>query len=290
MELRSRYQKNDQLENNKKPSLKNQKVADCFFLTIQKLCEIAILSRSIVYVHKTKQNDRSLAENPEMASDVAALSRFLPVGTEDNRSFHKIKLESILKNFLSEEKQEWLSKAANLSSSDRTPFADIKSPTYLWAGSSFDDLFYSTLMGNTRVFREEDIINPTSFVSKIVIDENSSMGKSEISCSHRINAIVGPSGSGKTLLLDLIKRKLSGEPLTEKTSSVAGYDKLCELSCIHLYNSVGSELNTVSGYKVVELENLYQRIIKAYSSKQSDISAILDDLGLSVDDNEFQKK
>lgn len=280
--LRSLYQDNISLDSDKKP-----RGADCFFLTIQQLSEIAILSRSIICIHGIKQRSKSMAKNPEMAADIMALSRFLPVATEDNKDFHKLKIEHILKNFLSEEYCEWLSGAANISSADQTRFSEIKSPTYLWAGNSFDDLFYSVLVGEKRVLREEDIINQTSFVSRIKIDENLAMGSSDIICSHGINAIIGSSGSGKTLLLDLLKRKLSGQPLTENTSNLSDYKDLCNLENIHLYDLAGVELTQESSYKVVELENLYQKIIKAYSSEDS---SILDDLGLSINDGEFNRK
>lgn len=283
--LRAFCQNNAMLVEAKKP-----KGADCFFLTIDQLSELATLNRSIVCVHGTKQKQRSMQKNLEMASELLSLSRFLPVATEDNKAFHKIKLENSLKDFLSEEYCEWLSDAANMSSADQTSFkkfSEEMSPTYIWAGTSFDDLFYSVLVGDTRVLREEDIITPTSFVSKIVIDENSSMGRSEIECSHGINAIIGPSGSGKTLLLDLLKNKLTGSHLTENTSNVSDYEGMCSPENIHLYDSNGVELTTASGYKVVELENLYQRIIKAYSS---DPSTLLNDLGLSIEDSSYQKK
>lgn len=283
--LHGYYEINAELESKEKP-----RGADCFFLTVDQLSELAALNRSIVCVHGTKQKQRSVQRNPEMAPELLSLSRFLPVATEDNKSFHKIALQNSLKDFLSEEYCEWLSDAANMSSADQTSFkkfSEEMSPTYIWAGNSFDDLFYSVLVGDTRVLREEDIIKPTSFVSKIVIDENSAMGSSEIDCSHGINAIIGPSGSGKTLLLDLIKSKLMGRHLSENTSNVSNYEGMCGPDCIHLYDSNNRELNVDSGYKVVELENLYQRIIKAYSS---DPAALLDDLGLSIEDSSYQKK
>ena len=283
--LHGYYEINAELESEEKP-----RGADCFFLTVDQLSELAALNRSIVCVHGTKQKQRSVQRNPEMAPELLSLSRFLPVATEDNKSFHKIALQNSLKDFLSEEYCEWLSDAANMSSADQTSFkkfSEEMSPTYIWAENSFDDLFYSVLVGDTRVLREEDIIKPTSFVSKIVIDENSAMGSSEIDCSHGINAIIGPSGSGKTLLLDLIKSKLMGRHLSENTSNVSNYEGMCGPDCIHLYDSNNRELNVDSGYKVVELENLYQRIIKAYSS---DPAALLDDLGLSIEDSSYQKK
>lgn len=283
--LNTYHRDNAALDATKKP-----KGADCFFLTVNQLSDLATLNRSIICVHGTKQKQRSVQRNPEMATELFSLSRFLPVATEDNKSFHKIALENSLKEFLSEEYCNWLSEAANMSSADQTPFkkfCEEKSPTYIWAGNNFDDLFYSVLVGETRVLREEDIITPTSFISKIVIDENSSMGHSEIDCSHGINAIIGPSGSGKTLLLDLIKTKLIGKHLSENTSNISNYEGMCSPDCIHLYDSNSQELTAESGYKVVELENLYQRIIKAYSS---DPSTLLNDLGLSIEDSRYQKK
>lgn len=283
--LRAYYQGNAKLDDSKKPN-----GANCFFLTIDQLSELATLNRSIICVHGTKQDQRSMQKNPEMAPELLSMSRFLPVATEDNKSFHKITLQNSLKDFLSEEYCEWLSDAANISSADQTSFkqfSEEKSPTYIWAGNSFDDLFYSVLVGDTRVLRAEDVITPTSFVSKIVIDENSAMGSSEIDCSHGINAIIGPSGSGKTLLLDLIKGKLMGTHLSENTSNVSNYEGMCSPDSIHLYDSNNRELSVDSGYKVVELENLYQRIIKAYFS---DPAALLNDLGLSIEDSSYQKK
>ena len=283
--LRGYYAKNAELGSEKKPE-----GADCFFLTIDQLSELATLNRSIICAHGIKQKQKSVQKNPEMASELLSLSRFLPVATEDNKSFHKIALQNSLKDFLSKECCEWLSDAANMSSADQTSFkkfSEEMSPTYIWAGNSFDDLFYSVLVGDTRVLREEDLIEPTSFVSKIVIDENSAMGSSEIDCSHGINAIIGPSGSGKTLLLDLIKSKLIEEHLFENTSNVSNYEGMCDPECIHLYDSNNRELNFDSGYKVVELENLYQKIIKAYSS---DSTGLLDDFGLSIENGSYQKK
>ena len=134
------------------------------------------------------------------------------------------------------------------------------------------------------MLREEDVVNRIAYIARIEIDGNSAMGESDIICSHGINAIIGPSGSGKTLLLDLLKRKLTGEPLLDSTSHLSEYSSLCDLDKVHLYDADGEEITDQSGYKVVELENLYQKIIKAYSS---DDSAILEDLGLKVDSGRF---
>lgn len=277
--LRSLYKENALIEDQKKPER-----TDCFFLTIEQLSGLATLSRSIICIHGKKQENRSLYENPELADSLASVSRFLPVATEDNKVFHKATLVELLKDFLSEEHNEWLSSAANITSADRISFCKVESPTYIWAGNTFDDLFYSVLIGSKRVLREEDVMNRIAYIARIEIDGNSAMGESNITCSHGINAIIGPSGSGKTLLLDLLKRKLTGEPLLDSTSHLSEYSSLCELDKVHLYDADGEEITDQSGYKVVELENLYQKIIKAYSS---DDSAILEDLGLKVDSGRF---
>lgn len=277
--LRTFYRTNSQLDKSKKPL-----ETDCYFLTLNQLSELAILSRSIICVHGKKQHERSLYENPEIADDLTALARFLPVATEDNKTYHKTMLINLLKDFLSEEHNDWLLASANISSADRTPFSEIKSPTYIWAGNTFDDLFYSILIGERRVLREEDVVNRISYISKIVINENSAMGQTEIDCSHGINSIIGPSGSGKTLLLDLIKRKLTGTPLYDSTSHLSDYSALCDLNDIHLYDANGEEITSQSGYIVVELESLYQKIIEAYAS---DDSSILDYLGLKIDSRKF---
>ena len=280
--LRGSYENNINLENEKKPDN-----SDCFFLSLQQLSEIATSVRSILCFHGVKQKDKSIANNPELAEEICALSRFLPVAIEDNQAFHKIKLENILKERLSEKYYNWLLNAASVSSSDQTLFRDITSPTYIWAGNSFDDLFYSVLVGEKRVIREQDVINRTSYISKIKIKKCNSMDESEVVCSHGLNSIIGPSGSGKTLLLELLKRKLSGKHLTENTSNIAKYDNLYDLGQVHLFDPFGQELNENSGYKVIELENLYQRIIKAYSS---DSTSLIDEFGLKINDKLYRNK
>lgn len=277
--IRNYYSKNANLESDLKP-----KSTEKYFLTIDQLSELAICTRTIICIHGKKQEDRSLHDNPEIAKEVLGLSRFLPVATEDNKTYHKLLLNARLKNFLSEEQVDWFESAANISAADRQSFCDIESPTLIWAGNTFDDLFYSVLIGKKRILREEHVVTRLSYIARIVIDSNSSMESSDLLCSHGINSIIGPSGSGKTLLLDLIKRKLKGEPLKDTTSHVAEYDDLCELSSFHLLDANGKEITENSNYRVVELENLYQRIIKAYGS---DDTELLEDLGLYIDDSDL---
>lgn len=277
--IRGYYFENANLTSKLKPS-----GTEKYFLTIEQLSELAIYVRTIICVHGKKQKDRSLHDNPEIAKEVLGLSRFLPVATEDNKTYHKLLLNARLKDFLSEEQIDWFESTASISAADRQPFGNIESPTLIWAGNTFDDLFYSVLIGKKRILREEHVVTRLSYIARIVIDSNSSMESSDLLCSHGINSIIGPSGSGKTLLLDLIKRKLKGEPLKDTTSHVAEYDDLCDLSSFHLLDANGEEITRDSNYRVVELENLYQRIIKAYGS---DDSELLEDLGLNIDDSDL---
>lgn len=277
--LRNYFDENAAIESDKRP-----KNTEKFFLTIDQFSELAISTRTIICIHGKKQKERSLNDNPEIAKEIVGLGRFLPVGIEDNKSYHKLLLNAKLKDFLKEEQVEWLEGTASISAADRQSFGEIESPTLIWAGNTFDDLFYSVLIGKKRILREEHVVTRLSYIARIVIDNNSSMEPSDLLCSHGINSIIGPSGSGKTLLLDLIKRKLKGEPLKDVTSHVADYENLCDLSSFHLLDANGNEITQESNYRVVELENLYQRIIKAYGS---DDSELLEDLGLYIDDSDL---
>lgn len=164
-----------------------------------------------------------------------------------------------LKDFLTKEQVEWFEDAASISAADRQSFGEMESPTLIWAGNTFDDLFYSVLVGRKRILREEDVVKRFPILQESKSDNNSSRESSNLLCSHGINSVIGPSGSGKTLLLDLIKRKLKNEPLKDTTSHLADYASLCDLSSVHLYDANNKEITQESNYKVVELENLTRK-------------------------------
>lgn len=257
-----------------------------YALTINQLCELLCDRRAVICVHGLKQDDRGLAGNPPMAQELLSMNKYFPVAIEDNRSFHKLSLEQHIKDFLTEEQLNWFEAAADVSSVDRSAFDGLVSPTYMWAGASFDDLFYSVLMGDCRMVRKEDIVNRVSYVSRIVIEDGMGLRHSEISCSQGLNCIIGPSGSGKTLLLDILSAKLRNAHLSEQISSVADYDNIYDSYQVHLYGPNGEEIDASDGFEVVEGENLYNKVIKAYSSEKNEL---IKDMGLDINSHDFTK-
>ena len=258
-----------------------------FSLTLSALCELLINSRAIICVHGIKQDERNLRDNPQMARDIIGFNRFFPVSFEDNREFHKTVLVEAIKGFLNDSQVEWLEKdAADISTSDRQEFDKIPSPTYIWAGNTFEDLYYCVLTGASRIVREENIVTRPSYIAKIVIDEKSQMKTSELDCSQGLNCIIGPSGSGKTLLLDMLKLKMTGKHIQEKVSNSGDYQNMYDASQIHLLDPSGKELDKSFGFEVIEGENLYQKVIHAYQGDRSDLIA---ELGLEVNDEKYSK-
>ena len=252
-------------------------------LNMNQFLELVIEYRCIIAAHGIKQSSRSAANNPETFSELINISDSIPVVIEDNHKYHKTTLMNELKEKLSAQELEWIDKSANLSSADRKSFKDIKSPTYIWGNPNFDDLYYSCFMSGTRVKRETDIITKVNYISKIEIGEigDTQLKQCSIFCSHGLNSIIGASGSGKTLLLDIIKRKLTGTGVDNKTiSKNCNYEEVYDLSQIHLYDRDNKELNQSSGYKIVEGEILYNKVISAY---QSDKATLLEEMDLKVD-------
>lgn len=257
-------------------------------LEISQLIEMVTVGRCIIIAHGLKQNTRSSAQNPELLGDLADLSDSIPVVLEDNKEYCKITLKERVQDFLSQEQINWLDEAAVISAADRKDFADIESPTYLWGKASFNDLYYAAMMGGMRFFREDDLVSKVTYISRIQIcpSNRTQIKGCDITCSHGLNSIIGSSGSGKTLLLDVIKRKLTGEDLINRTiSKDAKYNELYEINDIHLYGKNGEELDRESGYIIVEGDNLYSKVIEAYSS---DKSQLLQELGLRIDNSAWQ--
>lgn len=218
-----------------------------------------------------------------MFSELINISDSIPVVIEDNHKYHKETLKLKLRDKLTSKELKWLDNSSTLSSADRLSFREIKSPTYIWGTPTFDDLYYSCFMSDTRIKRETDIINKVNYISKIVVDkkEDSQLKPVEITCSHGLNSIIGSSGSGKTLLLDIIKRKLTGEALDNKTiSNKCDYQSIYDLSQVHLFDKDGNEVDDQSGYTVVEGEILYNKVISAY---QADRNKLLEELDLKFD-------
>lgn len=254
-------------------------------LEMEQFLELIIDYKCIIATHGIKQNaeERSASTNPETFSELINISDSIPVVIEDNHKYHKITLKNQLRDKLTDKELEWIDKSATISAADRKSFKEIKSPTYIWGNPKFDDLYYSCFMSDTRIKRETDIITKVNYISRIEISNisNTQIQPETIICSHGLNSIIGASGSGKTLLLDIIKRKLTGNGIDNKTiSKNCKYEDVYNLSQIHLYDSEGKELDKSSGYKIVEGEILYNKVISAY---QSDKKTLLNELDLNVE-------
>lgn len=257
---------------------------DRFALKLEQFCEILSDRRAVICVHGLKQDDRGLARNPQMAQELLNMNRYFPVAVEDNKSFHKLSLQQQIKEFLSDETLAWFDTVADISSVDRQNFDKVLSPTYMWAGATFDDLFYSVLAGDCRMVRKEDIVKRVSYVARIVIDAGNGMTQSEVNCSQGLNCVIGPSGSGKTLLMDILNMKLKGKHLTAGISNIGDYSGLYDLSQVHLYGPDGKEIVESDHFEVIEGENLYNKVIKAYSTEKGEL---VKDMGLGIDSQGF---
>ena len=255
-----------------------------FALQLEQFCEILSDRRAIICVHGLKQDDRGLAGNSQMAQELLSMNRYFPVAVEDNRSFHKLSLQQQIKEFLSDETLVWFDTVADISSVDRQNFDKVLSPTYMGAGATFDDLFYSVLAGDCRMVRKEDIVKRVSYVARIAIDDGNGMTQSDVNCSQGLNCVIGPSGSGKTLLMDILKMKLKGNHLTAGTSNIGDYSGLYDLSQVHLYGPDGKEIVEADHFEVIEGENLYNKVIKAYSTEKGEL---VKDMGLGIDSRGF---
>ena len=260
-------------------------------LTFEQLVELAIIGRSIIIAHGVKQNrsGRAAENNPELLSDLIALSKAMPVILEDNKEYFKATLRNRLEDLLNSDELEWIEEAAVVSTADRQDFTSIESPTLMWGRATFDDLYYTAIMGKLRLFRENDVVNKVCYISSINIlhSGRTQIQDSTITCSHGLNTIIGPSGGGKTLFLDIIKRKLNGVGLENKTISPdAKYEELYSLDDVTILDKNEEELDASAGYTIVEGENLYSKIIEAYSS---DKERLLAKLGLVVKKDEWEK-
>lgn len=260
------------------------------YLTIDQISEVLTSGQSILCVHGVKQNGerRSLSTNLEMVDGIAGLDCFLPVAIEENQPYHRKTLEMEIESALGLDScSGWVDEAASISCADRHSFSEIASPTVMWAAPSFRDLYHATLMGGSRIMRTSDTVIKSNWISRIVIDRHKGMLPSEIVCSHGLNAIIGPSGSGKTLLLDIVKRKLTGEPLINKSiPKDANYLDMYDLEHIHLFDAEGREIGVSSNYTVVEGENLYQRILDMY---QDDRGVLIGKLGISLEYKKYHE-
>lgn len=259
------------------------------YVTLDQFLDIVIKQKCIIIPHAIKQESRSVANNPEILSELIMLSNSIPVVLEANQTYHKKTLKLKLKNKLTEFEDSWVDKCNLISSADRMHFSDIESPTYIWGSPTFDDLYYSCFMSETRIKRKSDLITKVNYISKIEIigTDSNQLKDSKIITSHGLNSIIGPSGSGKTLLLDIIKRKLTGLPLDNKTiSKDSDYSSLYDVDDIVLYDREGEKIDENSGYQIVEGEILYHKVISAYKSNRENM---LKELDINIDQRIFDQ-
>lgn len=259
------------------------------YILIEQLVSIIVKCKAIIIPHGIKQEGtgRSASANGEQLKEIIAFDEAIPVIIEDNKSYHKITLIEKLKEELNKEELAWLERSANISSADRTDFSSIQSPSYIWGNSSFDDLYYASLMKGNRIKRENDIITKSTFINKIVISEKNKDAQikgTTLYCSHGLNSIIGQSGSGKTLLLNALKQKLTGEGLKNNNTGLSTYDDIYKNIEIKLYDIDNNEITLGSNWKVYEGENLYNKILQAYSNDKKEI---LSELNIDIDKKRF---
>lgn len=267
------------------------------YINIDQLVDIVLTHKVIIIPHGLKQSnekkpqkDRSSAANVEQFKEIISMDDAIPIVMEDSKKYHRETLKIKLKEKLNEKEMYWVDKSVSVSSADRKKFDEIESPTYIWAGTTFDDLYFSVLMKDTRIKREEDIITKTSYISKIEIIpkvENSQITRSTIECSHGLNSIIGKSGSGKTLLLNAIKYNLTGDNLVCRTSSISYYENVYKDVDFKFYDSYNKEIIDISNWKIFEGENLYNKILQVYSS---DKTKLIDELNLKINDHKFKNE
>lgn len=246
-------------------------------INIKQLIELVIDYKTILIPHGKKQeghNGRGGITNSATFNDILCVKDFIPIMIEDNTQSQRKTFEIKIRSMLSEDNYEWLTeRAASVSSLDRMKdFSNITEPTYIWGEPSFDSLFYSTMIGTDRIYRETDIIKKSRYIKRITIKNHGGvLNDSEINFSHGLNSIVGNSGSGKTLLLNLIKNKLTGENLQNAVSSSSSdYADMYKESTIEIYDSNDDPIN-IDEFNVFEGENLYRQIVSSINNNKIEI-------------------
>lgn len=246
-------------------------------INIKQLIELVIDYKTILIPHGKKQeghNGRGGITNSATFNDILCVKDFIPIMIEDNTQSQRKTFEIKIRSMLSEDNYEWLTeRAASVSSLDRMKdFSNITEPTYIWGEPSFDSLFYSTIIGTDRIYREADIIKKSRYIKRITIKNHGGvLNDSEINFSHGLNSIVGNSGSGKTLLLNLIKNKLTGENLLNAVSSSSSdYADMYKESTIEIYDSNDDPIN-IDEFNVFEGENLYRQIVSSINNNKIEI-------------------
>lgn len=189
------------------------------------------------------------------------------------------KLQKV-KEYLKDIKEE------NLDSFGGVLFSDIRDwnkydekyrDFYMNAEPTFNGLIHSISNPVQRFKINNEIKRNANYISKIkFIDKNgnSRIVPNEISLSSGYNCIIGKSGSGKSMLVYLIKKELKGETDLEEKYNIV------ENTLVEIYNEDGKKLNS-NQINLAIGENLYGKIIRASSSKESndfyDIAELLNE-------------
>ncbi len=255
------------------------------YISIAQLVDILCEFKSIFIPHGIKQPKRSVIKNIETFDDISSLRYSIPIMIEDNSESHRKKFEIELNEKLSFDKFEWLEERAYISALDRIPsFDQIKEPCFMWGENSFNSLFYSAIIGKNRFFRENDISTKTSYIKKIVLEDNGGRIKdSTILLSHGMNSIIGNSGSGKTMLLNLIKYHIKGVNLLNAVSnSASDYSEMYEKTNIHFYDNNNEKINMDNRLNIFEGQNLYKLIV---STLKENREGLLKNLGVEINFN-----
>lgn len=241
-------------------------------ITIDQLVDLCLNRKCILILHGNKQKPRDAITNLDVFEDIIGARNYIPILIENSTNAKKDFLISKLKSRLSDADYEWLDDSASVSSADQSDFSEIREPTYIWAPPTFDALFYCSIIGSERFFREEDIIQKNKAIGKLVIkNKGGEMQGATILFSHGLNTIVGNSGSGKTLLLNLINKLLIGDNLKNSiSSSTSNYEKIYKNSDFEIYDLNGNEIlqYTIS---VFEGESLYKQVVKTLNLNKAEM-------------------
>lgn len=258
-------------------------------ITISNLTNLALHYKCILIPHGIKQSSsgRDCLTNHATFDNILSIRDFIPIMIEDNTESQREYLEIKIKQFISEEKFKWLESSASISSADRQDFSSITQPTYIWGEPSFDSLFYCAIVGKDRVLRETDIIEKSKYVKKLeIINKGGVLGTVNLSFSHGLNSIIGNSGSGKTLLLNLIKKELTGSNLKHAISSTeSDYSSMYVNSEVKIYDNEDKIIKP-NEINVFEGENLYKQIV---ATLNYDKDRLLRDLNATPSFDETEK-
>ena len=142
---------------------------------------------------------------------------------------------------------------------------------YMNAEPTFNGLIHSISNPVHRFKKNDEIKRNTNYISKIkfINEDKSNIKETELLLSSGYNCVIGKSGSGKSMLLYLIKKELKRDTNLEEN-----YNNIIQNTKIEIYNEEGQRLDC-NQINLGIGENIYEKIIKASSSKNtSDFYAI----------------